>query len=51
MPDTAVLGTAHEEVWVQLPQSYRPVLASVRQAGWVVAVVTLRVVILRAPPP
>ena len=51
MPDTAVAGTAHEAVWVQLPQSYRPVLASVRQAGWVDAVVTLTVATLRAPAP
>ena len=34
MPDTASLGTVHDALSDQLPQSTSPVLDSVRQLGW-----------------
>ena len=53
MPETAVDGTAHEAETAQLPQSTRPVLLSVRQAGCVWGSVALGLieVTLRAPLP
>ncbi len=44
-------GTAQDAVWAQFPQSTRPVLDWVWQAGCVVRVPTVMVVILRAPRP
>ncbi len=35
MPDTAVVGTVQEADTAQFPQSVSPVVASLRQLGWV----------------
>ena len=42
-----MLGTAHEADTAQLPQSYRPVVASVRHAGWVCGRVAEGVIVIR----
>ena len=48
-----VAGTAHEAETAQLPQSTRPVAASVRQVGWFCgsAADGVTVATLRAPMP
>ena len=52
-PDTEVDGTAHDADSDQLPQSTRPVVSSVRQAGCVWGNVALGVsdATCRAPAP
>ena len=53
MPETASAGTAHDAETAQLPQSTRPVAASVRQAGCACgsAAEGSTVATLRAPVP
>ena len=53
MPDTASLGTAQDADSVQLPQSMRPVVVSLRHAGWFCgrAADGLTLATLRAPSP
>ena len=51
MPDTAVDGTFHVADTVQLPQSYKPVAASVMHAAWLLPVIPEIVATLRAPFP
>ena len=53
-PDTAVLGTVHDAEIPQLPQSIRPVDASVWHAGWLCGNAVesgMLAAILRAPSP